>query len=415
MRALPEPISGYFGPTGQNFFQSRAAPQDQRKDTISVDYYPTEKHQLRFRFQLYHGVFPDAFRGGTDRAPATLDRPNQTATINWVWTLSPTWIAETVIAGSRDQVFITVQTEGDRFRRSKYGINYPYIFQEKEIFDKIPTVDWADFNGLDGGPYPAQSTGPIYQINQNWTNIRGNHTIKFGGYFERAGQNDFDQINVAGVPGGTNNQNGRFVFSNGDIGWHGRGDCQRGHRAVRHLRGVGNALLHALSRPHVRVVRPGFLEGHAERLRLEAGVRHSIIQPYYSLWGNMLVFDPKYYDPSIAVRQDPRTGVITGGDFRSRFNGMVIPGDGCPARRLRDECRSRRRASSTSSSVASRRPTQTSTSEDLPATAGLRLRVQRQKRRARWRRPLPDAAGRQRLGLPWRQPAAAAINLDQLG
>jgi hypothetical protein len=28
------------------------------------------------------------------------------------------------------------------------------------------------------------------------------------------GQNDFDQINVSGVPGGTNNQNGRFVFNN---------------------------------------------------------------------------------------------------------------------------------------------------------------------------------------------------------
>ena len=26
MRALPEPISGYFGPGGQNYFQSRAAP-----------------------------------------------------------------------------------------------------------------------------------------------------------------------------------------------------------------------------------------------------------------------------------------------------------------------------------------------------------------------------------------------------
>ena len=29
---------------------------------------------------------------------------------------------------------------------------------------------------------------------------------------EYSGQDDFDQINVAAIPGGTNNQNGRFEF-----------------------------------------------------------------------------------------------------------------------------------------------------------------------------------------------------------
>ena len=329
MRALPDPIAGYFGPGGQNYFQSRAAPQDQRKDTISVDFYPNEKNQFRFRVQLYNGIFPDAFRGGTDRAPATLDRPNQTSTINWIWTLSPTWIAETVIAGSRDQVFISVQTEGDRFKRSKYGINYPYLFQAKEIVDKIPSVSWPDFNGLDGGPYPAQSTGPIYQLNQNWTNIRGNHTIKFGGYIERAGQNDFDQINVNGVPGGTNNQNGSFSFTNATTGGTGVG--------------IGNAaigLFDTYAELGTRSYTP--YRGHmfewfaqdswkvTPKLRIEAGLRHSIIQPYYSLWRNMLVFDSKYYDPNIAVTIDRTTGRITAGTLQGRYNGMVIPGAGWP-------------------------------------------------------------------------------------
>jgi hypothetical protein len=295
-----------------------------------VDFYPTEQHQLRFRIQLYDGTFPDAFRGGTDRAPATLERPNQTATINWVWTLSPTWIAETVIAGSRDQVFILVQTEGERFRRSRYGINYPYIFQEKEIFDKIPTVEWPDFNGLDGGPYPAQSTGPIYQFNQNWTNIRGNHTIKFGGYFERSGQNDFDQINVAGVPGGTNNQNGRFVFNDTTAGGTGVGI---GNAAI----GLFNTYAELGSRaftPYRGHMFEWFVQDSwkaTPKLRLEFGLRNSIIQPYYSLWRNMLVFDEKYYDPRNVVTQNPANGLIIGGNLQARYNGLVIPGDGFPA------------------------------------------------------------------------------------
>lgn len=329
MRALPEPIPGYYGPGGQNYFQSRAAPQNQLKNTISVDFYPTERHQLRFRAQLYGGTFADAFRGNTDRAPATLDRPNQTATINWVWTLSPNWIAETVIAGSRDQVFIKVQTEGGRYKRSAYGINYPYIFQEKEIFDKIPTVEWDAFNGLDGGPYPSQSTGPIYQINQNWTNIRGSHTIKFGGYFERAGQNDFDQINVAGVPGGTNNQNGRFVFSNSTPGGTGVAIANAAIGLFDTYAELGTRSF----TPYRGHMFEWFLQDSwkaTPKLRLEYGVRHSIIQPYYSLWRNMLVFDAKYYDPSKAVVQDPRTGNIISGSLQSRYNGLVIPGSGWP-------------------------------------------------------------------------------------
>ncbi|MFM8394990.1 MAG: carboxypeptidase regulatory-like domain-containing protein, partial [Acidobacteriota bacterium] len=330
MRALPDPIPGYFGPGGQNFFQARQAPQDQLKSTISVDFYPTDKHQFRFRINLYGGTFADAFRGNTDRAPATLDRPNQTATINWTWTVSPTLIAETVIGASRDQVFIAVQTEGERYRRSKYGINYPYIFQQKEIFDKIPTVDWDAFNGLDGGPYPSQSTGPIYQINQNWTNIRGAHTLKFGGYFERAGQNDFDQINVSGVPGGTNNQNGRFVFNNTTPGGTGVAIANAAIGLFDTYAELGTRSF----TPYRGHMVEWFVQDSwkaTPKLRLEAGVRHSIIQPYYSLWRNMVVFDSKYYNPGLALVQDPRTGAITSGSLQARYNGLVIPGDGWPS------------------------------------------------------------------------------------
>ena len=73
---------------------------------------------------------------------------------------------------------------------------------------KIPT-----FSDLNGGPYPSHSSGPIYDVSDNLTKVRGNHTIKFGVLYERSGENDFDQINVQGVPGGTNNQNGQFGFT----------------------------------------------------------------------------------------------------------------------------------------------------------------------------------------------------------
>ena len=46
---------------------------------------------------------------------------------------------EFLLAASADHVKISVIP--GKYQRSTYGINYPYIFQQKEIFDKIPTVD----------------------------------------------------------------------------------------------------------------------------------------------------------------------------------------------------------------------------------------------------------------------------------
>ncbi len=335
LRAFPDPIPGFVGPGGANWFAERPLTTDQRKDTASIDFYPSEKHQLRWRMQLYHflELQPFPFGGDPGLTPRIFDRPNQTTSINWVWTISPNWINEFLAAGSRDQVFIGVDTTGDLLRRSRYGINYPYIFPEgKEISDKIPTVaGLSPFGNLDGGPYPAQSTGPIYQFSNNMTNIRGSHTIKFGLYFERSGQNDFDQINVAGTPGGTNNQNGRFAFV----------DTRVGDQIVTPA--IVNAALGRFN-TYAEIGPRSFTpyRGHmfewfvqdawkaTPKLRLEFGLRHSIIQPYYSLWGNMVVFDERFYDRNNVVTQNPANGFITTGDLRARYNGLVIPGDSWP-------------------------------------------------------------------------------------
>ncbi len=331
LKAFPDPIAGFFN-AGSNFFQSRPARTDQRKENVNIDFLPNENNQVKVRLALYHFQDVSAFRGATDRAPQIITRPNQTMSIGWTRTWSPTVISETLVAGSRDQVDIAVDTRGDRYKRSNYGINYPYIFSSaKEIQDKIPTVDGLDiFGSLDGGPYPSSSTGPIYQVNNNWTNIRGSHTVKFGGYFERAGQNDFDQINVSGTPGGTNNQNGRFVFSNA-----GRTDGT-GVASANAALGLFDTYAEIGDRsytPYRGHMFEWFLQDSwkaTPKLRLEAGVRQSIIQPYYSLWRNMVVFDSKYYNPALAPTVSPTTGFITssGTNLQSLYNGLVIPGSG---------------------------------------------------------------------------------------
>ncbi len=44
----------------------------------------------------------------------------------------------------------------------------------------------------------------------------------------------------------------------------------------------------------------------------------------------MAVFDERFYDPKIAVVQDPATGFIIAGGLPSQYNGLVIPGSSFP-------------------------------------------------------------------------------------
>lgn len=213
-------LKTYYAPNGtygtNNWLLVRPGWQNQRKDTVAIDYNPSINQFVKFRFANYSYQALDTNRSGFDYAITDWDRPNQTASLAHTWTLSPTMINELLVSGSVDRVRIGVDRTGERYLRSRSGINYPYIFPEKkEIFDKVPTIVIPNVGQIDGGPYPSSSAGPIYQISNNFTKIQNNHTLKFGVLWERSGQNDFDQINVSGVPGGTNNQNGRFQFDDG--------------------------------------------------------------------------------------------------------------------------------------------------------------------------------------------------------
>jgi len=121
---------------------------------------------------------------------------------------------------AKDTVKIPVYTGDGQYDRTRYGINYPYLFPGKEIEDKVPTVQIGQLtNPIDGGPYPSSSAGPIYTFSDTLTHVRSRHTFKVGAYVEYSGEDDFDQINVqANLPGDTNNQNGRFEFNDGRAG-----------------------------------------------------------------------------------------------------------------------------------------------------------------------------------------------------
>ncbi len=324
LNAYPLPTPGFQLGTANSIFSSEN-PQDQRKDNIRFDYRFNNSNQVTFRYSKYSWKAIDAFRGTFPYARTDWNRPNATQVVSWTSTIRNNLINEATYAHSLDQVFINVFTGTDLFKRSRTGINYPYIYPaNKEIPDKLPTLSIANFTEIDGGPYPSSSQGPIHTFSDAATLVKGRHTFKAGAILEYSGEDDFDQINVQAIPGSTNNQNGRFEFLDNRAGGSGlaiantamglfSNYAEIGQRAFTQWRALGTDFF----------VQDSWKP--ASNLTIEGGVRWVIWPPWRSLTNNIANFEPQFYDKATAAIIDRATGRITGG---SRYNGVVLPGTG---------------------------------------------------------------------------------------
>ncbi len=348
LNAWPIPnLTTFIGGNG-NWFAAKLHTFDQRKDTAGVDVNLTEKQRLRFHAMNYAYLEYQPLDGNTDRTPKFFNRPNKTGSLNHTWTLNPRMVNEVLISASEDVVLIPVDT-ANFFDRTKAcaqstvpcSLNYPYIFPTGKLLpNRIPTVNLSNFSGLSGGPYPSHSSGPIYDISDSFTWIKGNHTLKFGALWERSGENDNDEINVQACPTCTNNQNGQFLFTDGRAGGTGVAVANAALGLFDSYSEIGHRAY--------TIFRANMWESFAQdswktrqNLTLTFGVRYSVIVPYHALWGNMIVFDPRFYDSTKAVTISPTTGLIQGtvdpktglvvGTGADTYNGMVIPGTGFPS------------------------------------------------------------------------------------
>ena len=219
LSAYPLPTPGFRQGTNNAHHQRATIRRTSARTTSGSTTASTTTTQFTYRYGKYSWKAVDAFGGTFPYARSDWNRPNPTQTASWTSTLSSKLVNEFSYTNALDEVFINVFRGTDLYQRSKYGINYPYIFpQNKEIPDKIPTITIDTFTELNGGPYPASSRGPIYTFYNATTWLKGRHTIKAGVSVEYSGQDDFDQINVQPIPGSTNNQNGRFQFTNASAG-----------------------------------------------------------------------------------------------------------------------------------------------------------------------------------------------------
>jgi len=327
LNAYPGPTPGYSSGTN-NWIAQAGHPINQRKEHINVDYLINQKHHLEFRRADATYFEYQPFDQGSGLTGKYFNRPNQTNSLGWTWIMNSSLINEARASISIDDVYIPVNTALAGFNRQTLGIDYPYILPGGKVApNKIPTVTVPNFYGLAGGPYPSHSSGPIYTASDSVTKVWRNHTFKVGFFFERSGENDNDQINVATVPGGSNNQNGSFVLSDNRSGLGGTSGVGIANLAL----GLADSYTEIGPRSYT-AWRGQMYEEFVQdawqvnpKLHLDYGFRITSTVPFYPLWGNSDYFDPGSYDPGQAPTVNPTTGLVTLGTGNP-YNGMVIPG-----------------------------------------------------------------------------------------
>jgi hypothetical protein len=331
LNAYPLPTSG-FRRGNANWIGTSPNPRDTRKDTVRVDYVLSPGNQLAARYSHFAWKAIDSFRGQFDLARTKWNRPNTTSSVSWTRSMKSSILNEFTFGYSLDEVFIDVFTDPGLHLRSRYGITYPYIFPGKEIDDKIPTISITNFNasngiGVDGGPYPSSSRGPIYTWSDSLSYLKGRHSFKTGVLFEYSGEDDFDQINVSAQPGDTNNQNGRFEFT--DTRANGTGVAVA-NAAMGLFTNYGEIGKRSLTKWRALALDAYVQDSWkpSDRMTIEGGVRYVLWPPWYALLNNAAMFHPAFYDPARAVQVDPTGGFILSGDV---YNGVVLPGSGFPA------------------------------------------------------------------------------------
>jgi hypothetical protein len=326
LNAFPSPTAG-FQRGNTNWIGVSPNPRDTRKDTLRVDYVLSAGNQISARYSHFSWKAVDAFRGQFDLARTKWDRPNTTSAFSWTRSLKSSLLNEFTFGYSLDEVYINVFTDPGLHLRSRYGITYPYIFPGKEIEDKIPTISITNFNEVDGGPYPSSSRGPIYTWSDNLSYQKGRHSFKTGVIFEYSGEDDFDQINVNAQPGDTNNQNGRFEFT--DTRANGTGIAVA-NAAMGLFTNYGEIGQRSLTKWRALAMDAYVQDSWkpSDRLTVEGGVRYVLWPPWYALLNNAAMFNPAFYDRARAAQVDPTAGFIVSGD---PYNGVVLPGSGFPA------------------------------------------------------------------------------------
>jgi hypothetical protein len=324
-KAMSKLASAYSNtPTGNNATYQMPNPFNYREDILRIDWHPTERHSVYFRYlhDAYNIIDPfSTFAASPLPTDPTLrSRPGWNPQLGWIFSITPTLLneARANIAFNGQKITMT----GDTWQRSAYGFQFPLIYGGiGEYPTGIPNVAVNGFASY-YGPYNSyQKSGPTnLAFVDNLTWIHGSHMFKFGGTAVR------DRLD----------QNGQAAYL-GNIAFN---------QTSANTQTTGSALTDAIMGQYYTYTeaqydpwgrfRYSLFDGYAQdsykvarNLNLEIGVRYSRYIPTYTTANNMANFVPSLYNPATAVSITPAGLIVPGSG--NPYDGLIRAGNGVPA------------------------------------------------------------------------------------
>ena len=293
-------------------------PFDFRQEFIRADYQPSGAHRLTVRLLYDHytliapyGTFIDS---QLPTIPTERKRPGRNVQANHYWTIGNNKVNEFKFNYSGNGQIIP--PVGDAWKRDTYGFAFPQLYAGGGDYENsIPNVDMQNYATFRGANASLLSPTKDFSFQDNFTWIKGEHTLKAGGLLIR---NHKDQ-------------NGRSVYP-GQVNFSTTGNTNT----------TGNAFADALlgnfrSYQEAQLDPIGYFRFWqfeafvsdswkvSSKLSLEYGIRYAYQMPTLTDGRNTTSFDPAFYNAANAVTMNTNGTVVplTG----NRFNGLTRPGD----------------------------------------------------------------------------------------
>lgn len=302
-----------------NFVTDLANKMFYQEQTFRGDHRINDKMQLMVRFIQDETVMgapsiwdPDQFNFiGND-----MRQPSKMASITLTNTLSPT----SVNTFQMNYTNNTITQDAHEFvkgiaERADLTIKKLFPINPVEGGQYIPFVYFQNFAGPGVG-LPWGNRENLYEYRDDYSKVRGAHTLRAGGRFFKGQKNE--------PPGG--NVQGSYFFSNG-------GGTTTGLDYANFL--LGDVFEYTegskLGKNYARWTDIEMYVADNWKIRpnltVDIGVRHQLFLNPTEHRNQLSLFDVNRFDPSKAPPVDPSSGAIPAGAVYDPLNGLVLAGD----------------------------------------------------------------------------------------
>lgn len=288
-----------------NYTFQEVIPASRTSEVYRVDYNVTDRLRVyvrgsNFRLSQDGYLIPGAASGAAWGMLKALNKyTDDSGVANVLYNITPTMVNEFNFGVHHSKQYAVPydQSEVERLSRSKNGIKIPQFYPQLNVLDLIP---WASFGGITGAAsfvtdsrFPTESADTVFNVSNNVSLVRGQHTYKAGIFFER----------VRYFSSGNGTNYGSFDFASDR-----NNPLDTGYAYSNALMGVFRAYQESSSR--IETNGRGYtVEWFAQdtwratrKLTLDYGMRFTWYMPHRDKWNKAASFLPERYDPNRAPR-----------------------------------------------------------------------------------------------------------------